>query len=71
MGLHESGKHRSKNEALLKFVYLACIYLGSWYLLGCVPPNTGDGKFYGAELVLGVVTQQFQFGGVKNSKRGK
>lgn len=33
--------------------------------------NVGYGKFHGAKLVLGLVAQQFQFGGIEIEKRGK
>lgn len=32
--------------------------------------GAGDGQLYGSELVLGLVAQQFQFGGVKVEEGG-
>lgn len=36
-----------------------------------LPAGAGHGQLYGAELVLGLVAQQLQFGGVKVEKGGK
>lgn len=42
------------------------------FIMFCnLPPSTCYGKFYGAQSLLGLVAQQFQFGRTKIKKGGK